>query len=388
MLLVVSVVALVSGAIHKVQLTKVPLPTIEERSNRVKPSLTVSTYHDHVIVINDMSDAQYYGTLAVGTPSQEFKVVYDTGSSNLWLNDQPPGFWPWSSKHPAYEHSKSSSYVANGSDFNIQYGSGPVSGFYSQDTVHAGGVDILGYTFAEVNNTKGLGAAWKAGKFDGICGMGWDDISVDGVETPLRALVNSHNLDENVFAFYLGSGGADGELVLGGVDPAHYKGDFSHVPVIETAPGKYGYWAIAMDDVQIQGESYTSTRKAIVDSGTSLMAIPTADFTKLAAKVNASPLAPIAPLNKEYTVSCSADLPDIDFVIDGKKYTLTKADYTLAAGLGKCLFAFMGMDVPAPAGPLYILGDVFMRAHYVKFDVDQRRIGFAQIVKSSSEISV
>jgi len=254
--------------------------------------------------------------------------------------------------------------------------------------MHVEGIDIPAYTFAEVNNEKGLGPAWLAGKFDGICGMGWDDISVDGVQTPLRAIVNSKALDANVFAFYLGSGGADGELVLGGVDPAHYTGDFSYVPVIEMVPGKFGYWTMAMDDVQIAGESYTSTRKAIVDSGTSLMAVPTADFAKLAQKVNASRLAPIPPLNKEYTVDCNADLPGIDFVLGGKAYTLTKADYTLAAGMGKCLFAFMGMDVPAPAGPLYILGDVFMRAHYVKFDVDQRRLGFAQIVKSSSEISV
>jgi hypothetical protein len=201
----------------------------------------------------------------------------------------------------------------------------------------------------------------------------------------LRAIVNSKKLDANVFAFFLGSNGADGELVLGGVDDAHYSGDFTYAPVIETAPGKFGYWAVAMDDMQIGGESYTSVRKAIVDSGTSLMAIPTADFTKLAAKVGAKQLAPIPPLNKEYTIDCNADAPDIDFVIGGKKYTLTKADYTLPAGGGKCLFAFLGMDIPAPAGPLFILGDVFMRAHYVKFDVDQKRLGFAQIKKTSSE---
>ena len=37
-----------------------------------------------------------------------------------------------------------------------------------------------------------------------------------------------------------------------------------------------------------------------------------------------------------------------------------------------------GIDVPAPAGPLYILGDVFMRAYYVKFDVAQSRLGIAK----------
>lgn len=382
-------VALASGAIHKVPLTKVPTLTIEERLNRSAPSLTVGEGgNDHTIVINDMSDAQYYGTISVGTPPQAFKVVYDTGSSNLWLNDVKPGFWPWSSKHPAYDSSKSSTYVKNGTKFNIAYGSGPVSGFYSADTVHVGGVDIADYTFAEVNNEKGLGPAWLAGKFDGICGMGWDDISVDHVMTPLRAIVNSKKLDANVFAFFLGSDGADGELVLGGVDEAHYTGDFNHVPVIEMVPGKFGYWTIAMDDARVAGASFTSTRKAIVDSGTSLMAIPTADFAKLAAKVGAKPLAPIPPLNKEYTVDCDAKLPDVDFILGGKKYTLTKADYTLPAGAGKCLFAFMGMDVPAPAGPLFILGDVFMRAHYVKFDVDQKRLGFAQIKKAVDSGSI
>ena len=58
------------------------------------------------------------------------------------------------------------------------------------------------------------------GKFDGICGMGWDDISVDHVKTPVRALVDSKKLDSNVFAFHLGTGGAAGELTLGGVNPA------------------------------------------------------------------------------------------------------------------------------------------------------------------------
>merc|ERR1711972_744152 len=118
----------------------------------------------------------------------------------------------------------------------------------------------------------------------------------------------------------------------GGVDEAHYTGDFNYAPVIETAPGKFGYWAVAMDDMQIDGESQTSTRKAIVDSGTSLMAIPTADIAKIAAKVGAKQLAPIPPLNREYTIDCNADAPDIDVVIGGQTYVLTKHDYVIQSG--------------------------------------------------------
>jgi len=330
----------------------------------------------HEIDINDFQDAQYFGTIAVGTPPQQLRVVYDTGSSNLWVNKQTGIF----STHKHYDDTKSSTYVKNGSTFNIRYGSGPVSGYYSKDTIHLGDIDITDYTFAEVNNTKGLGPAWLAGHFDGICGMGWDDISVDHVKTPLRALVDSKKLAANAFAFYLGSGGAKGELVLGGVDPAHYTGDFSYVPVIETVPGKWGYWTLAMDDAKVGGKSVTSVRKAIVDSGTSLLAVPTTDIKKIADAVGAKQVLPIPPFNKEYKIDCNTAGPDIEFVIAGKSYILKKADYVLNES-GQCLLGFTGLDVPAPSGPLYILGDVFMRAYYVKFDVDNKQLGFAQIVK-------
>lgn len=380
-----------SEGIMKVPLFKRDLPTIEERMKRSQPSVTLgvdANGNTDTIVISDYQDAQYYGEISVGTPPQTVRVVYDTGSSNLWVNNIPV---PWWKKllphHEMYDDSKSSTYVKNGTAFHIQYGSGPVAGFYSKDTVDIGNIPIKDYLFAEVNNVKGLGPMWIAGKLDGICGMGWDDISVDGVETPLRALVNSGKMAEPVFAFYLGSGGAAGELVLGGVDPDHYTGDFAYTPVIETAPGKTGYWAHALDDIKMNGQSVTSVRKAIVDSGTSLLAVPTSDIKKIADLVGAKPLGPIPPLNKEYTFDCNGTAPDLDIVIAGKTYTLTKEDYALQSG-GQCVLGMTGLDVPAPAGPLYILGDVFMRKFYVKFDVGQKRLGFATLKKASSTIVV
>jgi len=368
-----SFLGVASASIYKVPLDKHERPSLKQRLEMAKQRLS-SEAVPHEVVINDFQDAQYFGTISVGTPPQEVRVVYDTGSSNLWVNKQSGLFSP----HKHYDDTKSSTYVKNGTVFKIQYGSGPVSGYYSEDTIKIADIDVPHYTFAEVDNTKGLGPAWAVGHFDGICGMGWDDISVDHVTTPLRALVNSKKLGANQFAFYLGSGGAAGELVLGGVDPAHYTGEFSTVPVIDTVPGKTGYWALAMDDAKIGGSSITSVKKAIVDSGTSLLAAPTADMKKIAAAVGATAV----PLSggKEFTVDCKSAGPDIDFVIGGKSYTLKKADYIINDA-GECLLGFTGLDVPPPAGPLYILGDVFMRAHYVKFDVDNKQLGFAQIVK-------
>jgi len=325
------------------------------------------------VVINDYMNAQYYGEVDVGSPGQKELVVFDTGSANLWV----PNKKPWFSSHNLYDHSKSSTYAANGTAFKIRYGSGPVSGFYSADDVAIGSLRLTKYTFAEVTDTSGLGLGYRLGKFDGILGLGWDSISIDGVPTPMRALVDSKQLAQPVFAFYLGNN-QPGELVFGGVDPKHYTGDFVFVPLSSES-----YWEVALDGVKLGDAQVSSTKSAIVDSGTSLLAGPSAEVKAIAAKLGAKSI-----LGREYTVDCSADLPALTFTLGGKDYALQKPDLILQQSGSTCILGLMAVDVPAPRGPLWILGDVFMRKYYVQFDWGQKRLGFATAATASAELVV
>lgn len=73
-----------------------------------------------------------------------------------------------------------------------------------------------------------------------------------------------------------------------------------------------------------------------------------------------------------------SNLPNFAFVVDGHSLELTPDQYVLNVE-GMCLFAFVGIDVPAPAGPLWIMGDVFIREWYTVFDWGNERVGFAKM---------
>merc|ERR1712190_332606 len=309
------------------------------------------------------------GEVEVGTPGQKENVVFDTGSANRWV----PNKRPFLSGKNIYSHDKSSTYQKNGTIFKIQYGSGPVSGVFSADDVAIGSLKLQDFTFAEVDDTSGLGLGYRFGKFDGILGLGWDSISVGGVPTVMTALVGSKQLAQPVFAFYLGNN-QPGELVFGGVDEKHYTGDFSFVPLSSET-----YWQVALDGVKLGSTSVSSTKNAIVDSGTSLLAGPTAEVKAIAQKLGAKTV-----MGKEYTVDCSQDLPELAFTLGGKDFSLKKEDLILQQSGSSCVLGLMGVDVPAPRGPLWILGDVFMRKYYVQFDWGQKRLGFAVAAAASS----
>jgi hypothetical protein len=290
--------------------------------------------------------------------------------------------------HLHYDHRQSTTYRPNGTEFYLEYGSGPIGGFYTKDTVIFGEIKVPDFTFAEVHDVEGFGDLWESSAFDGVCGLGWDGLSLS--ETPLHAMLRSGKLAEPVFAFHLGKAGAPGELVLGGVDPDHYTGDFTYTPVLEVERGQRGHWTFRIDGIKIGRAGLTRQRKAIVDTGAALVVVPTADIAKIAEKVGATAISAHPPFENFYIMDCDEPAPDIDIIIGRKKYPLTKEEYSIRMD-GMCVLGISGMDIPEPPvgpGPAIILGGAFLRTYYVKHDYGQKRLGFAKGKQPGTAIMV
>jgi len=328
--------------------------------------------------LNDYQDAQYYGQVNIGTPGQTFEVIFDTGSSNLWVPGKACKS-PACILHKKYQCAKSSTCKETQDKFYIRYGSGSLNGTVTYDKVCFGTaadalcVDKQG--FAE--STVEPGGAFLIGKFDGILGMAYDSIAVNNLTTPFSNLINGGKCQQKVFAFWLSrdpeSGAKGGELTLCGTDSSHYEGDLFYVPV-----SRQKYWQISVDEVTVGTTSIATKFEAIVDSGTSLLTGPSKDVTQLQKAIGAHKI----PIVGEYVVSCSKlpSMPNLTFKIKGKDFVLTPQQYVLQMknmGVTMCISGIMGMDVPAPAGPLWILGDVFMGPYYTVFDRANNQLGFA-----------
>ncbi|KAI5298764.1 hypothetical protein KEM56_003791 [Ascosphaera pollenicola] len=324
----------------------------------------------HDVLVDNFLNAQYFSEITLGTPPQSFKVVLDTGSSNLWVPSSECGSIACY-LHTKYDSSASSTYKPNGSEFAIQYGSGSLKGFVSQDTLQIGDLKVENQDFAEATSEPGL--AFAFGRFDGIFGLGYDTISVNKIVPPFYNMLNQGSLDDAVFSFYLGDANKEGdssEATFGGIDESHFKGDLIKLPVRRKA-----YWEVELDSITLGDESADlEDTGAILDTGTSLIALPTTLASLLNKEIGAK-----KSWNGQYTIECEKrdSLPDLTFTLTGHNFTISPNDYILEVQ-GSCMSSFMGMDFPEPVGPLVILGDSFLRRWYSVYDLGNSAVGLAE----------
>jgi len=352
-----------------------------EKNHNTKAGDHAVRVHDHtkqsrLVAETELANSdlvEYFGEVAIGSPPQYFKVVFDTGSGILWVpSDLCTG--EACEDHNRLKESEDKTIKKDEGYVHIKYGTGSMRGRRATDLVDVAGVGIQKQDF--LLSTDEDGTVFVNGRFDGVMGLGKEKLASilakgdDGRGTPFYInAVQNQLLAAPKFSFFVSKNmGKPGAVVLGGVNPKLFKGE------INTHKGESdAYWMVKLGTMKV-GNTVVQTNGArgIADSGTSLLVGPPDIIGSIL---------PHVKVNSD----CSNydELKNLEMnmeTTEGKTvtYTLTPDDYVMKRD-GECKTGIAIMNIQLDMDhPVVILGDTFMRKFYSVFDHKHNTVGFAE----------
>ncbi|XP_020806944.1 procardosin-B [Drosophila serrata] len=333
----------------------------KETVSAALPTANLSNFYNNVYTV----------ALDFGSNGQPLTVLVDTGSANLAVTSSQCKQQICLQRN-SYNSGKSKTYKQNGTAIQIDYVDGTLKGFVSRDTVELDGLKVKNQDFAEVTSLPN--AFSRLNGIDGIWGLGFIDIAIDGAVPLFYNLISQKLIDIPIFSVYLNRNASDpnngGQLLLGGSDPILYKGCLTYVPILNT-----GYWQIPVARFTLGTTILFSKFDAIVDIGTSLICVPSNAIGIINQKLQ---IKEFAAKDGVYIVPCNkvSSLSDITVNIGRKDFTLKPSDYILNYN-GTCVSAFTNCNGLQGLSNLWVFGDAFIAPFYLEFDFEYKRIGIA-----------
>eukprot|EP01017_Pseudomicrothorax_dubius_P037133 TRINITY_DN5405_c0_g1_i1.p1 TRINITY_DN5405_c0_g1~~TRINITY_DN5405_c0_g1_i1.p1 ORF type:complete len:384 (+),score=100.19 TRINITY_DN5405_c0_g1_i1:75-1226(+) len=317
---------------------------------------------DHEAIVENELDLLYLTNITIGTPPQTFRVALDTGANNILIPSVKCQPSVACLTHNKYNSSASSTYTANGTQFDLNVTGGSISGNISLDTVSVADLSASAVRFGEV--TAFRNGAFVDPAYDGYLGLAWPPLAVGNSPSLVQALFKEGQIDSDSFSLYFTDsiGEVGGRFIIGGVNPAYAASSFAYLPLVNKT-----YWTLALETIKVGGVSFgTKNMVAIIDSGSSVIGTE----KKLADKIKAA----LPPLKDCQDLKA---FPALTFVINGNDLTLQPSDYILTFKQGQVEQCLIGINAVEVAEGTVVLGDVFLRTYYTHFDYGNNRVGFA-----------
>ncbi|KAG0053849.1 hypothetical protein BGZ83_000323 [Gryganskiella cystojenkinii] len=341
------------------------------KMNKRYPGINLAAGSGHVPLTDAPTDLEYYGTVSVGTPAQDVKLDFDTGSSDIWFPSSTCTTAACKA-HTQFDATKSSSFKKDGRKWHIGYGDGSTaSGILGSDLVSVGGVSVQQTIGLATDESSQFGS----GPSDGLFGLGFNTIeSVQGVKTFLDNAIAAGVLSKPVVSVFLPSvrrnGGTGGEYLFGDIDTTKFDGELTYVPVSQK-----GYWQVAIDGVSAGGKDLGQSSQGIVDTGTTLVIVSDAAAQAIHGAIKGAKNDP----QNGWLVPCAlkTSTDNVSFTMGGKPFNVPVADLAyedIGDGSGNCFSGIQGGQ-----NDLWILGDVFIKNNYCVFDQGQSQIGIAAL---------
>jgi pepsin A len=352
--------------------TESQLERLKRHQAWAKQGNTYAVEPNAIIPLENLRDSQYVGPIGVGSingnPEAEINVVFDTGSTNLWISSSLCQMDVCNGRNKFNPKRSESFTEKSGPRLDITFGTGELRGPEGTDVFSVGPYKVQNQTFALIEDE--IGSIFRQLEFEGILGLGFPSLAAEG-HLPFFDNVMAQNVlnGRNEFSFYFTKLPIQASAVFfGGVDDRFYTGEIKMFPVVQEH-----YWSLYLEDFLIGNTSYAVIPKEayrnagkrvdrlIADTGTTYFTAPPGLADLILRKL---------PGTNCNTIS---DYPDITYKLvdqNGAPFDLKvePSVYMVSSGGSWCEPAFMEIPVPDAYGPAFLLGEVFMRAWHTTFD--------------------
>mmetsp|Transcript_17219 Transcript_17219/g.45628 ORF Transcript_17219/g.45628 Transcript_17219/m.45628 type:complete len:457 (-) Transcript_17219:195-1565(-) len=319
----------------------------------------------HTLKMENYLGVQYIAPITLG--NQALRAVYDTGSFDIMAVATACAVCKSSVR--AYNNGTSGTYASGGKAWEPHYYvSGKVVAKQDFETVRIGDpaspLVVRRSPFWQVMDTDIEVWTKDRARFTAIVGLGHADTVPNADGTPSSKLSLLSRVDAQRFAICLERGPQNpGWLTINPQMSAATQSLYRTVPIVGN-----NHWASPLVGFQVgRAQNLCEGRNvAIVDSGTSMLGVPSAAIVAMAELID------------EIQTDCSnlEDLPDMTFRLGQHSFTLPPSAYVLKVSseisdgtvFNSCIPAFMPIDMSTSRGNVWILGMPFLRHHYTVFD--------------------
>lgn len=321
-----------------------------------------------------MHRSAYFGAIQVGTPRQNFSVVFDTGSANLLVPGEscPSDACLMHSRYTPLNSSTSRLVKCDGSSedqpkswksdqVSITFGTGEIHGECVQDEICLGPLCGRGTLIATTFESR---TPFELFSFDGVLGLARGPLSQGPDFNVVSRLTKGRRLRQSLFAVFISPREEEAsEVTFGQIKQEHIASNIVWVPLARDS----GYWEVAVGDITFDEhpQEICNNCHAAVDTGTSELAGPSEVIQQLTRK-----------LGVKWDCANMDRLPRLGFIVGGHILNLEPEDYT-DRQTGFCQVSMMPLDVPPPKGPLLVFGIPFLERFYTIYDDESGQIGFA-----------
>ena len=271
------------------------------------------------VELENFANAQYTAAMQIGSPAQTLKMIPDSGSSDLVVPSADCGAEDGciGSQHSKFDAQRSSTSQGPFGLVDVAYGQGETECEIIRDVARLDSLQVDQQDMLLVTTNRLAG--YEYAMYDGILGLGTDKEARKGTPSFLTALPSADK-----FTICIGSRNKENGILMFGnatIDVLDWSPILSF-PARAIYTGDIPFWGVYMSSIKMSDGFSVDCQPscaAVIDSGTSLMSLPSVMVYSL-----------LDQIGNDYNADCSnvaAKLPNIVLTLEGQKFYLRPQDY-------------------------------------------------------------